>query len=282
MCYNNTTITQGIIMLKTILFISTLILLNACSNSNQDNTPYTKINSSTSWQWQLKGEINTNHNVDLFDIDLFDTPLSTINNLHKKNKIVICYFSAGSYEDWRADSSDFVDNTIGNTLDGWEDEKWLDIRTKSIREIMLHRLDLAKQKGCDGVEPDNVDGYVNNSGFKLTYNDQINYNIFLAKEAHSRGLSIGLKNDLNQISILEPHFDFAVNEQCYEYDECALLNPFSKNNKAIFNAEYNSSYIENLSNEQTTVCNSSTINKIQTLFLPIDLDDTFRISCDNL
>jgi len=69
-----------------------------------------------------------------------------------------------------------------------------------------------KEKGCDGVEPDNVDGYTNDTGFNLTSNDQIQYNKFLANEAHQRGLSIGLKNNLDQIEVLEPFFDFAVNE----------------------------------------------------------------------
>lgn len=41
---------------------------------------------------------------------------------------------------------------------------------------MQARLDLAVQKGCDGVEPDNVDGYQNNSGFPLTAQDQLAYN----------------------------------------------------------------------------------------------------------
>ena len=32
-------------------------------------------------------------------------------------------------------------------------------------------------------------------------------------------------------------FDFAVNEQCHQYNECESLTPFTEQNKAVFNAE---------------------------------------------
>ena len=128
-------------------------------------------NISTTWQWQLTGDLNLSYDVDIYDIDLFDTPKETITELHNANRKVICYFSAGSYENWRPDKNQFPESAIGNTLDGWEDEKWLDIRNSTIREIMKSRLDLAVEKGCDGVEADNVDGFANNSGFDLPFEE---------------------------------------------------------------------------------------------------------------
>lgn len=55
---------------------------------------------TTTWQWQLQGRIDTSFDVDMYDIDLFDTPASTIRQLQRDGRTVICYFSAGSYEDW--------------------------------------------------------------------------------------------------------------------------------------------------------------------------------------
>jgi hypothetical protein len=103
---------------------------------------------------------------------------------------------------------------------------------------MAARLDLAAQKDCDGIEPDNVDGYTNNTGFPLTGQDQLNYNLWLSEQAHARGLSIGLKNDLDQIGVLLPYFDWALNEECFTYAECDLLTPFVQANKAVFGVEY--------------------------------------------
>ena len=192
----------------------------------------------TSWQWQLSGTIDSSHQVAMYDIDLFETPQATIDQLHADGRIVICYFSAGSWEDWRSDAAAFPTATLGRD-NGWPGERWLDIRQiDQLAPIMLKRLDLAVSKGCDGVEPDNVDGYANISGFPLSSNDQLSYNRWLADQAHSRGLSVGLKNDLDQVEQLLPWFDWALNEECLQFQECDLLLPFIRADKAVFGVEY--------------------------------------------
>ena len=118
-----------------------------------------------SWQIQLQEKpdnllVNINYDVDIFEIDLFDNSIKLISTLKRAGKKVICYFSAGSYEEWRTDAEQFDNKALGNPLDNWPGERWLDIRSTNIRKIMQARLDLAKQKGCDGVDPDNVDGYI--------------------------------------------------------------------------------------------------------------------------
>jgi hypothetical protein len=194
---------------------------------------------ATSWQWQLTGKIDTSFDVQMYDVDLFDTPQSTIDQLHTDGRIVICYFSAGSWEDWRNDAAQFPNAVKGKNLDNWPGEMWLDIRQlNTLDPIMSARLDLALQKGCDGVEPDNVDGYANDTGFPLSTQDQLDYNRWLSEQAHQRGLSIGLKNDLDQIPDLLAFFDWALNEECFSYDECHLLQPFVAANKAVFGVEY--------------------------------------------
>jgi hypothetical protein len=193
-----------------------------------------------SWQIQYTGTIDYNIDVEVFDIDLFDTPVQTIKSLHNKNKTVICYFSAGSYENDRPDSKTLLP-AAGNKMDGWP-EKWLKIGNSSILEniikpVMKNRIRLAKSKQCDGIDPDNVDGYNNKQ--PITYDQQIFYNKWLATTAHSLGLKVGLKNDLDQVKDLVQYFDFSVNEQCLQYKECNDLNPFLKSNKPIFEIEYN-------------------------------------------
>ncbi len=193
----------------------------------------------TSWQWQLSGTLDTSLDVTMYDIDLFDTPQAAIDRLHDRGSVVICYLSAGSYEDWRPDSASFPSSVLGNDLDGWPGERWLDIRRLDILgPILAARLDLARAKGCDGVEPDNIDGYANATGFPLTARDQLRFNRWLADQAHRRGLSIGLKNDLDQVAELVADFDWALNEQCFQYDECDLLLPFIRSGKAVFGVEY--------------------------------------------
>lgn len=193
----------------------------------------------TSWQWQLSGTIKQSYDVDMYDVDMFDTDASIVESLHDQGAKVICYISAGSWEEWRPDAGLFPASVIGKPLDGWRGERWLDIRRLDIiGPLMQARLDECKEKGFDGVEPDNIDGYTNDTGFPLTYQDQLEYNIFLAHEAHARGLSIGLKNDLEQIPDLLPFFDWALNEQCFQFDECDKLLPFIDDGKAVFHVEY--------------------------------------------
>lgn len=224
-----------------------------------------------SWQWQLSGEIDTSVAAEMYDIDLFDAPQTVIDDLHAKGIIVICYFSAGSWENWRPDADEYPAETLGKPLEGWEDERWLDIRQiDALSPILTHRLDLARQKGCDGVEADNVDGYLNDTGFPLTAQDQLDFNIWIAEQAHARNLSIGLKNDLNQIQALLPYFDWMLNEQCFEYDECSLLMPFIQAGKAVFGVEYN------LEPEQ--FCPQANAMNFDWLKKKLELD-SFRVAC---
>jgi hypothetical protein len=193
----------------------------------------------TTWQWQLSGTLDQTVQAAMYDVDLFDTPASTVAALHGQGRRATCYVDAGSYEPGRPDSGDFPAAVLGAGVEGWPGEQWLDIRQiDALAPIMRKRFDLCKSKGFDAVEADNVDGYSNASGFPLSADDQLRYNRFLAAEAHARGLSIALKNDFDQVAQLQPDFDFAISEQCYEYDECDALKPFVAAGKPVFEVEY--------------------------------------------
>jgi hypothetical protein len=192
----------------------------------------------TSWQWQLQGDIDTSVDAQMFDVDGFEVSRATVQALHDQSRAVVCYISAGSWERWRPDARDFPDSVKGAS-NGWPGERWLDIRKlRILRPIMRARLDLCAAKGFDAVEFDNVDGYQNRTGFPLTGGDQLRYNVFLANQAHRRGMSAVLKNDLGQVRDLLPYFDVALDEQCFQYDECNRLRPFVNAAKAVFTVEY--------------------------------------------
>ena len=229
------------------------------------------LSSGTSWYWQLQGVLKMDNPAKVYDIDLYDTTMDTIASLKAQGKTVICYFSAGTYEPNRADSPLFPAAAIGSAVVGWPGEKWLDVRNTSIRKIMIDRLSLAKSKGCDGVEPDNVDGYSNKPGFPLTANDQINFNSFLANEAHAKGLLIGLKNSTDLVPALVNKFDFAVVEECFKYKECESYSPFVNQNKAVFVAEYTS-----FSN---ATCDKSRSLNFSTVFFNLDLNGKLVKPC---
>ena len=68
--------------------------------------------------------------------------------------------------------------------------------------------------------------------------DQIRFDLWLVKEAHKRGLSIGLKNSPELAEELEPYFDWALTEECFYYNECKYFLNFIKDGKAVFAVEY--------------------------------------------
>lgn len=195
--------------------------------------------SGLTWQWQIgDNEIDTSIDADVYDIDLY-VDQAIIDDLHAKGRKVICYISVGSYEDWRPDKDLFPAEVLGKDYEGWSGEKWLDIRRIDLLEpIMLARLDLCKSKSFDGVEPDNMEIYTNETGFPLTYEDQLKYALWLAEEAHKRGLAIGQKNAPDQVSDLVAIYDFAITEDAFYYNWAEDMLPYIEANKPVFAAEY--------------------------------------------
>jgi hypothetical protein len=191
------------------------------------------------WQWQIGDlEIDTSIEADVYDIDLY-VDQAIIDELHAKGRKVICYMSVGSYEDWRPDKDQFRPEVLGNDYDGWKGEKWLDIRRIDLlAPIMRARLDLCKAKGFDAVEPDNMEIHTNNTGFPLTYEDQLKFARWLADEAHQRGLAIGQKNAADQIADLMDVYDFAITEDYFYYGDAEKMLPYINAGKPVFAAEY--------------------------------------------
>jgi hypothetical protein len=286
---------------KPVLALLTIFLLAACGGDDEgddsptapedmsgfdaDVAPLTSGNwyrpgTSTTWQWQLQETLNTSYDVDLCEVDLFDTPAATIQSLKDTGHAVLCYFSAGSWEDFREDAGSFPEAVRGNVYSGFPDERWLDIRSPVVLTLMNTRLDLASQKGCDGVEADNVDGFANATGFPITASDQLGFNRRLFNAAHQRGLAVALKNDGDQASELIAYVDLSVNERCHELDECGQLETFITAGKPVLNAEYHSDYVSD-AGARDDMCSQARGRGFHTLVLPEDLDDSFRFSCDD-
>ncbi len=233
----------GVLMLLLLLFILLLLLPLALvkpSVSHAESSWWVPAQSTT-WQWQLGSEpVDQSVEAQMYDIDLFENSAEVVSSLHAQGRHVICYLDAGTWEQWRPDAGEFPSSVLGNVVAGFPNERWLDISNLSaIEPIMKARLEMCKQKGFDGVEADNVEGYELETGFPLTAAEQLTYDKWLASTAHSLGLSIALKNDRNQVSELEPYFDFALDEECFQSEECGKLVPFIDAGKAVFEVEYN-------------------------------------------
>ena len=247
------------------------------------------------WQYQLQGVatyastggINVNISgvpftggpavtPSVFDIDLYVDPAvagnnttfntAAVNAIHANGARAICYVSAGTFEPWRPDVSSYPESIKGRAVGGFKDEKWVDIRQTSVLlPIMQARVAKCKQAGFDGVEWDTVDGYTNRTGFPLTASDQLFYNASLANLAHSYGLTVALKNDVEQLPDLGPYFDYAINEQCQQYSECdGYTTYFTTQGKTVFQVEYKLGFSKFC--PQANAANRNAIKKTYDLF----------------
>ena len=190
------------------------------------------------WQIQLSGTIDTTVSRPVDDVD-YQTPLATVTALRSNGTRLICYVDAGGWENYRSDRGAYPTSVLGKIMQGWPDERWVDIRRIGVlMPIIRRRAEVCKQHGFSAIDWDDVEGYQNASGFPLTARDQLHFNMALANMTHRLGLAVGLKNDGGQAARLAPYFDFAVNEQCFDYHECSLLKPFIKAGKPVFQIEY--------------------------------------------
>jgi hypothetical protein len=190
------------------------------------------------WYWQIQGTVNNGEPVEAYDIDGFENTAAEVAALHAQGKHVICYIDVGTSESYRPDFASFPAAVEGDS-NGWPGEKWLDIRQLGVLEpIMTARFQMCREKGFDAVEPDNMDGYENQTGFPLTAAEQVTYDEWVASEVHSLGMAVLQKNDGEQTAQLEPHFDGALDEQCNQYSECSNFQAYLTAGKPVLNAEY--------------------------------------------
>lgn len=212
-------------------------------------------------------------NVDIYDMDLFDVEASTISALHAAGKKVICYFSAGSYEDWRPDAKDWDHGDLGADLQGWAGEKWVKTGSEKVRSIMAARLKMAAEKGCDAVDPDNVDAYNNENGLGLQQADAEDYVKFLAQEAAKHNMGCGLKNAAAIVPAVSGDVQFSVVEQCAEYGECGSYQPMIQASKPVFSIEYPSQAgTEMPSDALAAQCNADGSGKFSMVMKKMALD----------
>ncbi|KAF2026017.1 hypothetical protein EK21DRAFT_103520 [Setomelanomma holmii] len=136
----------------------------------------------------------------VWDIDLFDNPASTMQALKAAGKMV-----------------------------------WMRTGSQPIRTLMAKRIELAADKGCDAIDPDNT---AKRQWLNLRNTNAIDYMRWMQKEAAKYDMMIGLKNSLEIVSDLTPIIDFAVNEQCAQLSECNTYSQFLAVDKPVFHIEY--------------------------------------------
>jgi hypothetical protein len=189
----------------------------------------------------------------VYDIDGQGASTTDVANIHAAGATAVCYVDVGTLEQGRPDYDKFPASVIGPAVQGWPGENWL-LVTAANQSTILPLMQARFQswclaKGFDAIEPDNLDSFTNLPSGTISEADNLTYDLAIAKLAHGMSLSIGLKNLLPDVSSsyvpsLLSSFDWALVEQCYEYDECSSYSQsgsFIMLGKAAWDVEYNQS-----------------------------------------
>lgn len=248
--------------MRRLLVVLVVLVVASCGGGDDDAIWQPSL--ADRWHIQYAGELEVPDGVDVVNLDMEETSESVIAGLQDDGIKVVCYLSAGSWEPYRDDASAFPDDLLGEAYIGFEDERWLDIRSPDLRPLLTARISTAADKGCDAVDPDNVNGYENETGFDLTADDQLEFNRWLFAEVHDHGMAVGLKNDLAQAEELVDDVEFQVNEECLQYGDCGPLAVFVDVGKPVWSIEYEG--------EPSIVCPRAQAHRFATWIKTLDLD----------
>ncbi len=234
-------------MTTTIIKYLLIIGLTVCVSCEKDTKIpdtkyYYKPQIGDSFEWRLDSipmtEVNQ-YTCKIIDIDAFSATKELVDAFHARGIKVIAYISVGTIENYRPDSALLPPEIIGNIYPAWPDERFLNIREiEKMKPFITSRFDMIKQKGFDGIEPDNMDGYGEINGFDLTLNDTKLFCEWIIEEAHNRGLSIGQKNTEELVPLLYRKFDWALTEDVFNSNTQNDYSLYISVNKPVFSAEY--------------------------------------------
>ena len=244
--------------------------------------------TGTTWNWQLQGDVRTDHVADVYVLDLFAVLDGRVQaELRALGRDAFCYLSVGTFEPWRPDAGFFDEALLGEPHALYPNERWLDVASPDTVRVMVNRLDMAKAIGCDGVELDNVDGHGARTGFAVTEAEEIEFARTLANAAHRRGLAVALKNGPAILDRLVDWFDLSIVEECFEFDECERYRPMVAAGKPVFEAEYrlfdaDMNEIRDLRSlgGRAELCRKAAELDVRTILVPLALDGSFRHGCD--
>jgi len=245
-------------MTKCFLIIIIFAICVSCNKERQSTSVnefyHPQVGDSFEWRLDSIGlnEVNE-YNCKIIDIDAFSASRQLVDAFHARGIKVIAYISVGTIENYRPDIALLPPEIIGNIYPAWPDERFLNIREiEKIKPFITSRFDMIKQKGFDGIEPDNMDGYEEVNGFDLTISDTKLFCEWIIEEAHNRRLSIGQKNTDELVPLLYKKFDWALTEDVFNTNTQNNFSQYISVGKPVFSAEYTDEM--NITDFNTFVC----------------------------
>ncbi len=228
--------------------VAVLLLMFAFVAGSNSATAQTIATPARDARWVLlsvPGNIPATANVAMAILPLYDTggdndlTREQVQALNARSIAVYCTINAGYWDAQLPDADLFNPSMKG--ADVWSDSarRWADIRNTGVRQLMEARVAHAADIGCAGIDANYLELWYQNTGFYISYGDQLNYSRWFADTAHKYGLSIGLHNAPFQLADLVSWYDFGIAENCLDSGDCEAYTPFISAGKPVFDLEYN-------------------------------------------
>ncbi|WP_407543218.1 endo alpha-1,4 polygalactosaminidase (plasmid) [Deinococcus radiomollis] len=246
---------------QSFMIVLAVASLGACEGSQSSTVPASvsdiKLPPSGVVGWDLQlgaggdSDVTVPAGVKVLDVDGFSISASKVSQLNAQGVYTLCYLDVGSYEPSRPDSNQYPASLKLQQDPNWPGEYFLDVTDvfkpgSVLATILTNRLEMCKDKGFSAIDPDNLQNDENIVGGRITVQQQIDFNGWVADQAHARGLAVFQKNGPDKIMLRDrtgkmmvEKFDGILNEQCQQYGECAALSEYTKRGKLALNIEYN-------------------------------------------
>jgi hypothetical protein len=189
------------------------------------------------WTARLDGAVDITLAADFFYLDPDQQPAEDLAALREQGRPYLCYLSAGTVEDFRADAEDFPNRVVGNVLSAFPNERWLDVRDALVRELMSRRIERLAAAGCRGVTPASLAAYEVDSGFPLSLADSVDYARFIANRLHDAGMSAGLTGPAALTLELWQSYDFGLAIGCVAGSRCREYAALQAAGKPVLHVE---------------------------------------------
>lgn len=189
------------------------------------------------WLARLDGAVNIDDDADFFYLDAEQQRPGDLAELHRQGRHYLCYLSAGSFEDFRADADRFPASAIGNPVAAFPGERWLDVRDPTVRQLMAARIERLAALGCDGVPPSSLAVHAADTGFDLTLEDALDYSRWVADRLHAAGMSAGLIGPTSLTAELWRVFDFGLAIGCVGGTRCGEYEVFRQAQRPVLYVE---------------------------------------------
>ncbi|MFI6080890.1 endo alpha-1,4 polygalactosaminidase [Streptomyces sp. NPDC051217] len=214
----------------------TPLLVSSSAASRTAAAPLPPVHAG--FDYQIGGAYPPPAGVSVVSRDREDSPARGIYN--------ICYVNAfqvqpDELDAWEPDLLLRDDNGDVIIDEEW-DEAILDVGTAGKRDRIAARvngwIDGCADNGFQAVEPDNYDSYERSRG-RFGSSAAMAYITLLSEHAHEKGLAIGQKNTAGLARFRDDTgLDFAVVEECGEYEECDSFTEYFDDNVIVI--EYTS------------------------------------------